>query len=155
MKVKEDKVGLVGQISVRAFHAGESEPFVVRDFKPNTITNAGLAAVAKLIGEGLSEDKFDYIGIGTDDTAAAATDTALGTEIESRADCTVTNITTNETNDTAQFVGTVSITASRSIAEYGLFNASSGGDMLSRQVQSAINLESGDSIEITWKITVT
>lgn len=122
----------------------------------NLVTNAGLAGAAgRLMGSG-SPAAFTYIGVGTGSTAASASDTALQTELAtaglSRANGTVSLVTTTVTNDTAQTTNTFSVTGSEAVTESGVFNASSSGTLLCRQVFSAINVVSGDSLTITWKV---
>ena len=119
----------------------------------NVITNNGKASVAALILADVSETPYDYIAIGTGTTAASASDTALETETH-RAAATGSRTTTNVTNDTAQLQATFNFSASYSITESGVFNASTGGTMLCRQTFSAINVSAGDSLQVTWKITV-
>lgn len=127
----------------------------------NLVTNAGKAAIASRINGSGSEALFDKIGWGTGATAAAAGDTALGAEkdaaggastthVVSAATCT--RVTTTVTNDTAQMVGTATATGTIAITESGVFNAASAGTLLARQVFTAVNVVSGDSIQFTWKI---
>jgi len=120
----------------------------------NTVVKTGYAWVAGALSGSNATADMKYIGIGTGSTAAATTDTALGVEVESRATGTQTNVTVTNTNDTYQCVGTVSITDTRAITEAGIFSASSGGQMLNRTVFAAINLSSGDSLQVTFKVTV-
>lgn len=100
-----------------------------------------------------------HIGIGTGATAATRTavaaDTALSTEVETRATGTESTVTTTQTGDTYQSVGTVSITGTRAIDESGLFDASSSGNMITSATLSIINLLSGDSLQLTWKVAIT
>jgi len=117
------------------------------------ITNSGLAEVAKLIGADLGGVPFAYIAIGSGTTAPAATDTALEFETH-RASATVTQQTTTVTGDTAQFEATFTFTASYSITESGVFNDPTAGVMLCRQTFSAINVVSGDTLGVTWKIVI-
>jgi len=141
--------------------------FVLRDSKgnlkkefefSNLITNAGVAGVASRINGAGGEAAFDYIALGTGTTTENATDTALEAEITSgggeRASATVSRTTTDVTNDTATNVNTFTFTSSFAITESGVFNASSGGTMLSRKVFSAMNVVSGDALEITWSFDV-
>jgi hypothetical protein len=65
-----------------------------------------------------------FVGVGTAGTTAAVTDTALGTEVETRATGTESIVTTTATGDTMQIVGTVTATATRAITECGTFDAS-------------------------------
>ena len=118
----------------------------------NLIVNAGKAQVAGLINGSVS-GAFTYVAIGTGTTAPSASDTALENEVM-RVSATVGRTTTSVTNDTATWDATFNITASYAITEAGIFNASSGGTMLARQTFSALNLSSGDTLKISWKIQV-
>ncbi len=123
----------------------------------NVITNVGKAQVAGLIN-GVVTTPFNYIAIGTGTTTPAATDTALATETHRKQADSVSRATTNVTNDTAVLVATFSgYTGTEAVTESGVFDASSGGNMLCRQTFSAINVNwgAGDSLQITWRIVVT
>jgi len=126
----------------------------------NIITNAGLAAIVRLVGSGLTETKFGYIAIGTGTTAEAATDTALVTEIK-RKTATTSQVTTSISGDTCLFSATFSsadgLTGSNNVAETGVFNASTGGIMLCRKTFSAVplNWDAGDQITINYYVQFT
>lgn len=123
----------------------------------NLVTNAGKASVAGLL-TGDVTNFFDYIAVGTGTTAANVADTTLETESAtaglSRATSTNSQVTTDVTNDTAQFVKSFSVTGSVAVTESGVLDASSAGTLLCRQVFSAINVVNGDTLQITWKIDV-
>lgn len=148
---------LKGQYILEHFRDGKLIDKKVID---NLITNAGKAEVAGLIGSDTTSGltAFDYIAIGTGTTSAAATDTALEAEITTgggaRSAGTGTRTTTNVTNDTFQLVVTFNFTSSFAITESGVLNASSGGTLLSRTTFSTINVANNDSLQVTWKITV-
>lgn len=122
----------------------------------NKIVNAGLAAIAGLLLSDVSVDDFDYIAVGTGTDAAAAGDTTLGTEITDsgleRAAGTGTRETTTVANDTAQLTKTFTVTGTKAVTEAGILNAAAAGTLLARQVFSAINVVSGDSLAISWRI---
>lgn len=126
----------------------------------NLITNAGMAAVAAQINGSTTFPVFQYIGVGTGTAAAAATGTALTAEILdsglARGTATVSRVTTDVTNDTAQGVLSFSVTGTKAVTESGLFNhiGTAVGTMLAWQVFSAINVVNGDTLQITWKIDV-
>ena len=111
------------------------------------ITNAGLAIITNRLRGSGTEPK--YVAIGTSATTAAVSDTALGTEVETRTDGTSSQQTTTATSDTYRVVGTVTATGSRAVTEAGLFDASSTGNMFLSADFATINLASGDSIQIT------
>jgi len=139
---------------------GVLSPFLGRWSKSakvaNLITNAGFALIAGRINGSGSPAAATYIAVGTGTTAASTADTALQTESStsglSRAAATVSLVTTTVTNDTAQMVVTFTVTGSVAVTESGVLNDSSSGTLLCRQVFSAINVVSGDSLQITWKV---
>lgn len=124
----------------------------------NLITNAGMAGVASRINGAGAEAAFTYIAIGTGTVAAAVTDTTLGTEITTgggeRASATASRQTTDVTNDTSRLLHTFTFTASFAVTEAGALNAASAGVLLNRQVFSAVNVVSGDSLQITVDVDV-
>lgn len=127
---------------------------------PNAIMNLGMTEVAGLFCSDTSGSytAFDYIAVGTGTTAATATQTALITETAAsgltRAAATGTLVTTTVANDTANFVKSFDVTGSVAVTESGVFNAASNGTMLCRQTFSAINVANGDTLQITWKVSV-
>jgi len=99
--------------------------------------------------------KPTYIGWGTGSTAADAADTGLTTpSSEARTNGTASQQTTTVAGDTFRVVGTVSSTQTQTIAEAGLFNASTAGDCYVHGVFTGIALENGDSIAFTFNIVV-
>ncbi len=124
----------------------------------NLVVSAGSAGVASRINGAGSEAAFTYIALGIGAVAAAAGDTTLGSEITTnggeRANATASRTTTDVTNDTATLVNTFSLTGTFAITESGVLNAASTGTLLARQVFTAINVVSGDSLEITWNFDV-
>lgn len=117
------------------------------------VVNSGKDIITNRI-KGLGTEP-NYVAVGTGTTAEAASQTALVTEVETRVAGASSRQTTTTANDTYQVVGTVSVTGTRAFTESGLFDASTGGNMLCRALFAAINLVSGDSISITWKIQLT
>lgn len=154
-QVNQSYFKLAGSFTVEHVRNGK---VIDRRVVDNLITNAGKAQVAGLVLSDVGGTAFDYIAIGTDNTAAAAANTALGAEITTgggaRAASTGTRVTTSVTNDTAQLVATWTFSGSFAIVETGVLNASSAGVLLARQVFSTINVQSGDQLTITWKIQI-
>jgi len=130
------------------------------------ITSAGKAAVASLLYAGTTVvSGFTRIVIGSGNTAANVTDTALVAE-GARGLATGSRITTSVTNDTAQLVYVFSSgnpaglngasTGTRAIEESGIINQVTTGQLLARQVFSPLNIDwdGGDSLQITWKVQI-
>jgi hypothetical protein len=125
----------------------------------NLVTTVGKQVVAKQLG-GTTTAPVTAIAIGIGAVAANAADTALGSEIVTnggeRGAATVTNATTTTTGDTEQWVKTFTFTGSFAVTEEGLLdNNTVGGILLARQVFSAVNVVSTDTLQITHKIQIT
>ena len=122
----------------------------------NLVTNDGFAGAASRLNGAGAEAAFTYLAVGTGTGAAVAGDSTLGTEIVdsglARASATASRMTTTQTDDTAQLVKTWSVTGSKAITEAGVLNAGAAGVLLARQVFSAINVTSGDSLQLTYRI---
>jgi hypothetical protein len=93
---------------------------------------------------------MSHMAIGTGSTAAAAGNSALGSQ-SARVALTSTTVTNAEVAYVATFGAG---TGTGAITEAGLFNASSGGTMLCRTVFSVVNKGASDSMTITWTVTV-
>lgn len=111
------------------------------------VTDSGKAVAAnRMLGAG-TEPKF--VAIGTGAGTAAAADTTLFTEVETRTSGTSSRVTTTVTNDTYRVVGTITATATRAVTNAGTFDASTAGNLNVKGDFATINLASGDSIQLT------
>ncbi len=123
----------------------------------NLITNAGFAQLALLTGDATAIP-FTYLALGTSNTAAAASQTALQGEISAtglaRVSATVSRVTTTVTNDTLQLykVFTNSSAGTVIVEEVGIFNDATTGTMLSRALTSTKTVLVGETITITYKV---
>jgi hypothetical protein len=138
--------GIKGSLKAEHYRAGQ----VIGTYaSPNYIVNAGLNEVAAMISTSGTGTKFSSIAIGTDSAATAATQTAL------TAEYTRTAFADAIASNTATFTATFNFTETKTIYEAGIFNhTTTAGDMLSRRTFEALNVQNGDSLVITWSITV-
>jgi|TARA_R110000744_G_C19302658_1_gene555880 hypothetical protein len=116
---------------------------------PNLVVLDGKEYVASRMKD-TTKAAMSHMAIGTSSTAAAASNSALGAQVDRQA-LTSTTVSSNSITYIATFSagdGTGAIT------EAGLFNASSAGDMLCRTVFPVINKGANDSCTITWSVTV-
>jgi hypothetical protein len=98
-----------------------------------------------------------FIGIGTGGGArtAGVADTALTTEVETRATGTESIVTVTNTSDAYQTQGTITATAGRTVNEAGTFDASTTGNIDISATFADIGLASGDSLQLTFKHQMT
>jgi hypothetical protein len=116
----------------------------------NLVVNDGLNFICSRM-EGTSQDVMSHMAVGTDNTAVAAGDTTLGTEL-ARVALTSTTVSTNTIEYVASYAAG---TGTGALVEAGIFNAASAGDMLCHVVFDVINKAAADSMTITWTITLT
>jgi hypothetical protein len=116
---------------------------------PNVVVTDGKEYVASRMKDATAT-AMSHMAIGTDSTAASASDAALGAEA-GRVSLTSTTVTSNEVEYVATFGAG---TGTGAITEAGILNASSSGTLLCRTVFSVVNKGSADSMTITWTVTV-
>jgi hypothetical protein len=147
-KVTEElkATGLVKIVHTNA--AGE----LVKEFNvPNLVVTAGKNHIAaKIAATTNSPAAMTHMAIGTGTSTPGASDTSLGTQT-GRVSLSGSTVSTNTITYTATFPAG---TGDGAITEAGVFNASSGGTMLCRTTFPVVNKASGDTIAITWVVTV-
>ena len=116
---------------------------------PNLVVTDGKEYVASRMKD-TSASAMSHMAIGSGSTAAAAGNTALGSEL-GRVSLTSTNVSAAVVTYVATFAAG---TGTGAVTEAALLNASSGGTMLCRTVFSVVNKGSADSMTITWTVTV-
>ena len=93
---------------------------------------------------------MSHMAVGSSNTAAATSQTALGTELGRVALDSSTRV-----SNTITYVATFPAgTGTGSIAEAGILNASSSGNMLCRTAFGVVTKAAGDTVIITWNVTV-
>jgi hypothetical protein len=117
------------------------------------VTNAFVAFMVDQLQTETSEwGDFKYHDSGVGTTAENAADTAMETtDGESRVAGTQTESAANAYRS----VGTISYTTTKAITEHGLFSSEASTTLMDRSVFAAINVVSGDSIQLTYTLTAT
>ena len=116
----------------------------------NLIVDTGLNFICDRMKD--DETAMTHMALGSGSTAAAAGDTALGTQLGSREDLDSSTVTANQIVYVASFEAG---DATGAVTEAGIFNASSGGTMLCRTVFSVVNKAADDTLSVNWTITLT
>ena len=116
---------------------------------PNMVVSTGISFVSSRM-HGASASVMSHLAIGSDNTAAAANQTALLTELARGA-------LTSTTVSGAQVTYVASIppgTGTGSVTEAGILNAGSAGTMLCRSVFDAVTKGATDTMQFNWVLTV-
>jgi hypothetical protein len=117
----------------------------------NLITTVGKYYLMTWLAAASQPGEFmSYIALGTGTTPPALGNTTLQAEIGTRSLGTLVSIS-NTWNNTATFAPG---NCTGAITEAGLFSAITAGTMFARQTFVAFNKASGDTMTVSWTITV-
>ena len=133
------------QVVVRDESGAVKQEFTV----PNLVVTAGKNYIASRI-VGAASNVMTHMAIGTSTTTPAVANTTLGTEA-GRVTLASFTASSNQVTATATFPAG---TGTGAITEAGIFNATPAGTMLCRTTFPVVNKAAGDSIAITWVVTV-
>jgi hypothetical protein len=103
---------------------------------------------ARLVGNTIAVPS--HMAVGSDATAAATGQTALGGELGR----VVLDSTTRVSNVLTYIATFPAGTGTGALTEAAILNAASTGNMLCRTTFSTVNKAAGDTIVITWNVTV-
>lgn len=145
----QDRAAVTGRLDIRLFGPdGELKEHREVD---NLVVTAGKNHIADQLSASPGEAAMSHMAVGTGSTAPAAGNTALGAEVDRNA---LTSRT--ESANVVTYVGTWAAgdATNSALAEAGIFNAASAGTMLARATYTAIDKQAGDSLTITWTVTV-
>lgn len=115
------------------------------------LVNTGKAIVTNYLNGGAATQP-KYVAWGTGAGTTAATDTTLFTEVLPRVSGTTSQVTTSTTNDTFQVVGTQTAGSGYTVTNAGLFDASTSGNLFVKGDFTGVPLNTGDSIQFTFKV---
>lgn len=119
----------------------------------NIYTDAGITGTAERAGGIGGTAAFDWVAVGTSATAAGAGDTMLIAEITTGGLARAQVTPTLSGTDTLRNFKAFSASASFTVAEIGVLNAASAGDLLGRNVLAPTkSVDSGDTLNATYDV---
>ena len=146
--IKSNSIKATGAVQVILRDANNciKQSFTVK----NLVVDSGLEYIAELLGF-TGPNQMSHMALGTSNTAAAAGNTQLTTQLGARSSL----VSTTAVDNTVEFVADFAAGANTgAITEAGIFNASTAGTMLCRTVFAVVNKGALDSMTITWTITI-
>jgi hypothetical protein len=127
------------------------EKGIQKDYRriDNLVVAVGKQVIAaRLVGNTIAVPS--HMAVGSDATAAATGQTALGGELGR----VVLDSTTRVSNVLTYIATFPAGTGTGALTEAAILNAASTGNMLCRTTFSTVNKAAGDTIVITWNVTV-
>ena len=107
----------------------------------------GRSEVVKQIGAGLSGDKFGAVAIATGSQAVGDTSSRLANTLDSHAPGVV-----SANGNTLTLVGTFTGN-SDAVHATSVYN-NTNSTLLAKQLMNTVNVQTNDTLEITWNINV-
>jgi len=149
MKIKkQDELLATGQVLIQLL---DSNGNLKEEHKvKNLVVTTGKTYIANRMQGTSVATVMGWMAIGTNTTTPAVANTALGTEA---GRVTLASFTSSGAQVTATATFPAG-TGTGAITEAGIFNASSSGTMLCRTTFPVVNKAAGDSIAVTWVVTV-
>jgi len=158
VKGMEDNMNIHGYVTIIKNAGTDSEQVICKD-KHNLLTNSGRDAFHALAYTNTTAGSrgYGYIGLTSNSASPAATDTALTGEITTgglgRADATTKTHSSGTNSTTIQNTFTSSATHT-AIVKAALFNAASAGTMAHINTFTSVTLQSSDTLQVTWTLTL-
>lgn len=142
-----ESVKLKGRLNVQ--HLDQNGQLKNSQDVDNLVVAVGKDLIAaRLLGNTLALPS--HMAIGSSSTAAATSQTTLLGELGR-----VTLDSSARVSNTNTYIATFPAgTGTGAVVEAGIFNAGSSGNMLCRTTFSVVNKAAGDTIIITWNLTV-
>jgi hypothetical protein len=139
-------IKMTGSLSIKKFNSENELVYEVN--VPNLIVTAGKQYIANRMTSN-SASVMSHMGIGTTGDSVLLTQTQLVSQI-----ARTSLISTTISGSNIVYIGTFPAGTSGSIAEAGIFNASTAGTMLCRTTFPPITKSVTDSISISWTVSV-
>ena len=146
--------GLQPFVNVHAVLRGPDGKIREERHAHNLVTDAGCAHIADQLASSHDEGEMSHMAVGTDDTAPAAGNTTLGTELDRNALDSRTQGAGADDHKVVYVASWAAGDGTGALTEAGLFNDASAGTMLARVTVSVINKGAADTLEITWTLTI-
>jgi hypothetical protein len=150
----QETITLKGRLKVDVFKDGV---WTEGEWRDNVVTTVGKNGLASLLNSASAGTTWvTHMGFGSGTTAPAAADTALTTELSGNGYARVAVTRSNPSGNVIQYQATLTnLTASTTIQEAGLFDASTAGNLRAHQLTGAqtIGASTSDALQITWQVT--
>ena len=144
----QENLSIKGELTIDRFDV--TGQLIEKRKIPNLIVSSGKnLMISRLLGT--TDGVMTHMGVGTGVTSPVAGNTALETALGARIALT----SATQSSNTVTYVGTFGAGVSTgAITEAGIFNALTSGTMLCRTTFPVVNKAVGDSIVITWVVTI-
>lgn len=158
VKGMEDGMNIHGYVTIIKNAGTDTEEIICKD-KHNLLTNSGRDWMHTQVytNTAAGDRGAGYIALTTDTATPAATDTTLTSEITTggleRADATTKTHSSGTNSTTLQHTFTSSATHT-AVIKAALFNAASSGTMAHINTFTSVTLQSADTLQVTWTLTL-
>jgi hypothetical protein len=150
-----ENIKVTGRLKVDQFKDGKLVQ--AGEWIDNVVTTVGKNGLASLLSSASAGTSWvTHMAFGSGTTAPAVGDTTLQTELVGNGYVRVAVTRSNPSGNVIQYVSSLTnLTASTTIQEAGLFDASTVGNLRAHQLTGAqtIGSSTSDALQITWQVT--
>lgn len=146
-----EKIPVIGKVS--ACLRGPDGKIKDRWEKDNLVVTTGRQHIANQLS-GLTQAAMSHMAIGTGTTAQVIGDTTLETELSRKTFDSKTQGSGADANKVIYITEWTPGEGTGAITEAGILNAATAGTMLCRTTFPVKNKGAGDSLTLTWTITI-
>lgn len=151
MEILKDGPKATGMVTFQQFNAAGE--LVNEQTVKNLVVTAGLGYIAARMKDTGQPTQMTHMGLGASSQTPALGDTGLISQLGSRVALTTAGGTVS--GATVTYVASFGAgAATGAVVEAGIFSASTAGTMLCRTTFPVINKGSGDSLVVTWVVTI-
>lgn len=151
MESIEQNIKATGMVTIQLFN--KDGVLVEEKTVKNLVVTSGLNHIAARMTNTGIPTQMTHMALGSSNNTPALSDTALGTQLGTRATLNVAGGTPS--NNTITYAATFAAgVATGAVVEAGVFNASTLGTMLCRTTFPVINKGASDSLAVTWVVTI-
>lgn len=144
---------LTGKVRIALFDANGT----LKDeyINPNVVVTVGKNYLAAWLAAATQSTEFmSYIALGTGTSPASSSDTALQTELTGGTNARVQGTLTSSGAVWQNVASFGAGNGTGAVTEAGLFSALTSGTMFAHQVFTVINKGAGDTLQVTWQVTL-
>ena len=152
MKKKKESAAITAHTQLIAVHLDKNgKELGRRVIKDRVVTNAFVKEIVDVLqGASGTFDLYKYHRYGISTVAEGATQTNV---LSGKGPRRVGTQAQGASSNIYVSVATITATGIHAITEHGLFNASTGGNLMDRTLFAVINVNSADKIQFTFSIT--
>lgn len=153
----KEKIHAIGEVTIKLFSGDSTDEknMYFEKVNKNLVVAVGRAYIAARMKETGRPTEMTHMEIGQGSLAASAVDTTLQTPFAPQARVALSVVGGTVNSNTVTYTATFGPGVGTGVLrEAGIFNANASGVMLCRTVFGGVDKPAGDTIAISWQVSI-